>query len=52
MERKAVDAFLDELGALTLKHRIEIGGCGCCGSRYLFDLDDGVVASLSGEHPG
>jgi hypothetical protein len=27
--------FLDELTALTKKHKITIGGCGCCGSPYL-----------------
>lgn len=28
-------AFLNELTALTKKHKISIGGCGCCGSPYL-----------------
>lgn len=35
-------AFLLELRDLTLKHRIAIGGCGCCDSPWLkhgIDLD-------------
>ena len=27
--------FLNELTALTRKHKIVIGGCGCCGSPWL-----------------
>lgn len=33
-----VDAFLADLGALTLRHGIAIGGCGCCGSPYLYHV--------------
>lgn len=39
--------FLIELSALSLKHGIEIGGCGCCGSPYLYqrelDVNGGYV---------
>ena len=31
-------AFLQDLNALAVKHRIAIGGCGCCGSPYLYGL--------------
>lgn len=27
--------FLEELTALSRRHGIEIGGCGCCGSPWL-----------------
>lgn len=30
-----VDQFLKELTELTIKHKVQIGGCGCCGSPYL-----------------
>ena len=30
-------AFLEELTALTIKHRISIGGCGCCQSPFLVE---------------
>ncbi len=33
-------AFVLELSALTRKHGIAIGACGCCGSPYFGDLDD------------
>ena len=33
--------FLKELSDLTKKYNIEIGGCGCCGSPYLNDLETG-----------
>lgn len=35
-ERKATK-FIAELTALTRKHGIAIGGCGCCGSPFLMD---------------
>ena len=33
-----VGMFLEELTALSKKHGVWIGGCGCCGSPYLGDL--------------
>lgn len=27
--------FLKELSALSRKHKITVGGCGCCGSPWL-----------------
>ncbi len=37
-ERKL--AFLLELRELTIKHGIAIGGCGCCGSPWLYETTD------------
>ena len=34
-----VMAFLADLDELTDKHGIAIGGCGCCGSPYLYDIE-------------
>ena len=36
---KDVENFLKELTELTEKYKIVIGGCGCCGSPYLSDLN-------------
>jgi len=33
-------AFLTELGELTKKYGVAIGGCGCCGSPWLDDDAD------------
>ncbi len=35
-----VARFLADLTALTQKHGIEIDGCGCCGSPYLWATDE------------
>jgi hypothetical protein len=45
MRTEAIDpdqvaAFLADLTALTQKHGIEIDGCGCCGSPYLWATDE------------
>lgn len=37
--KKDVENFLKELDNLTLKYGITIGGCGCCGSPYLLDIN-------------
>ena len=37
MER--LENFLKELAELTQKYNIEIGGCGCCGSPYIYDFE-------------
>lgn len=34
------DRFLKELTALTRRYKIDIGGCGCCGSPFLTDIKD------------
>lgn len=32
--------FMEELTALSKKHQLTIGGCGCCGSPWLEDLSN------------
>lgn len=39
--KSRLDKFLEELNTLTKKYGFEIGGCGCCGSPYLIDLNEG-----------
>ena len=34
-------AFLEELTALTLKHGLVIGGCGCLGSPWIAEIEEG-----------
>ena len=36
---KDIEGFLTELTELTLKYGVTIGGCGCCGSPYLTDIN-------------
>lgn len=51
-------AFLAELSELSVKHRIVIGGCGCCGSPWLDDLtadasrDEIFYRGLNGRYLG
>ncbi len=33
------ESFLRELTELTKKHKIVIGGCGCCGSPFILELE-------------
>ncbi|WP_187442735.1 hypothetical protein [Rossellomorea vietnamensis] len=41
------ELFLKELSELSKKHKIYIGGCGCCGSPYAIDgNDDDVFENL------
>lgn len=35
-----LDKFLEELAELTKKHGLAIGGCGCCGSPFIFKTSD------------
>lgn len=35
---KDYDNFLKELTALTQKYKIQIEGCGCCGSPWLSEV--------------
>ena len=35
LEKSQLEAFVSELTELTMKHKVKIGGCGCCGSPYL-----------------
>lgn len=37
MDKKEI--FLKELSELTKKYEIAIGGCGCCGSPYLYSIN-------------
>ena len=39
MER--LENFLKELAELTKKYNIAIRGCGCCGSPYIDDFENG-----------
>lgn len=34
------DKFLVELTKLTMKYGVAIGGCGCCGSPYLWHMEN------------
>lgn len=43
LDKEMVKDFLIELGMLTEKYGIEIGGCGHCGSPFLYEIkNDGV----------
>lgn len=43
LEKGEVREFLRELSKLSRRHKIVIGGCGCCGSPFLSPMskDDG-----------
>lgn len=50
-----LQGFLTELGELSKRYGIEIGGCGCCGSPYLDYIDENMgeketATDLSCEH--
>jgi hypothetical protein len=48
---EATIAFLKELTDLSRKHRITIGGCGCCGSPYVAGMNDvGFDDKQSGQY--
>ena len=37
-----LELFLKELAELTKKYRFVIGGCGCCGSPWIEDLEQKI----------
>jgi len=39
MNEKTLKEFLEGLAELTKKKGVAIGGCGCCGSPYLYIVD-------------
>lgn len=38
MNKEVIKDFLKDLTKLSRKHKITIGGCGCCGSPYLVEI--------------
>jgi hypothetical protein len=42
--------FLEELGKLSEKHGIVIGGCGCCGSPYIYDAQGKGVYTVNDDN--
>ena len=39
-DRDGLIDFLRDLRELALKHGLKVGGCGCCGSPFLMELED------------
>ena len=37
--KERLDKFLEELSELTNKYGFVIGGCGCCGSPWVDEID-------------
>lgn len=37
-------AFINDLIELSKKHKMIIGGCGCCGSPFLLEFDEEITA--------
>lgn len=56
IDRDALTDFLRDLRELALKHGVKVGGCGCCGSPVLLELEDEewdgftYVCDQTGEH--
>lgn len=46
---KNLEEFLKELTELSKKHNILIEGCGCCGSPFLLEADEGALIEYSYE---
>jgi len=46
-----LEEFLNELSKLSEKYNIGIGGCGCCGSPFLYNLEDDIVFDNIEQHP-
>jgi predicted dinucleotide-utilizing enzyme len=42
MDQELIDDFTKELLDLTIKYKIQIAGCGCCGSPYLVLMKNDV----------
>jgi len=40
LETDVVKEFVRELSKLCRRHKIKIGGCGCCGSPYLSRMEE------------
>lgn len=40
LTKEQIDAFVADLETLSRKHRIAIGGCGCCGSPSLEEIPE------------
>lgn len=38
-----MEKFLEELAELSKKYKIGIGGCGCCGTPFLYNLECGTI---------
>jgi hypothetical protein len=46
------EEFLAELTELTLKYRIQVGGCGCCGSPYIVSIQEGTTGKYVADNYG
>jgi len=44
-----VTSFLKDLTELSLKHKLAIGGCGCCGSPFIYECLKGVYEEGHGK---
>lgn len=42
--KEKVQAFLDDLTKLSREYRLQIGGCGCCGSPWIINIKGGKDA--------
>ena len=38
-----IDNFLKELKELSIKHKMTISGCGCCGSPIVCNINDNEI---------
>ena len=41
MTGKQIDLFATDLKELLVRHRVTIGGCGCCGSPWIAPVEGG-----------
>lgn len=44
--------FLTDLTAVSRQHGIVIGGCGCCGSPWVDDMDERYITGAYGYSSG